>query len=831
MNDLFSSTDSYHLFAEVILPLPLPKTFTYRVPRDWQEVIEEGKRVLVQFGKKKILTGIISEIHEIPPSDYEAKPILEVLDEVPTLNLLQRRLFSWMAEYYMAMPGDILQASLPAGLKLSSESKLQLHPYFNRNDSAQSFTAKEELVLDALDNNKLLGYSDVEKLLQQKNFFTLIKSLVDKEAVLLLEEVYDSYRPKVQKRVRLREKFLLEEALKNLMDTLEKYPKQLEILLFYLSEKPVNTLTEDNAEGIVKASLKPFSVSALSTLIKKGVFETFEKVVPRFEFQENPAETTIELSDLQEDARQQILSFFEKKNVVLLHGITGSGKTEIYIRLIQDAISNEQQVLYLLPEIALTTQIVQRLLKVFGAKMGIYHSRFSDNERVEIWRGVQSGQYQVVVGVRSSIFLPFDNLGLIIVDEEHETSYKQYDPAPRYHARDVAIWLGQTHHAKVLLGSATPSVESYHAALEGRYGLVELLHRYQEAVLPRIHLVDMHQARDRKKIKGHFSNELIDRLNETLNRKEQAILFQNRRGFAPFILCQDCSWIPKCQNCAVSLTYHMYDNRLSCHYCGYTIAQPDQCPSCGGNDLKTMGFGTEKLEDDLNILIPEARIQRLDLDTTRRKHAYQDIIDNFARGSIDILIGTQMVTKGLDFDRVTLVGVMEADPMIHFPDFRSHERAFHTLTQVSGRAGRREAQGNVLIQTYNPHQEILQDVIHQDYKAFFRKEITQRERFLYPPFHRLIKIIFKHTEKDICEQASHAYHRLLAAHFGEQLLLGPQEGLIARIKNAYIFDIVLKVPKAANLSKVKLFLSKSAQEVQREKDYRKLQIVFDVDPY
>jgi len=821
-------------FADVVLPVPIPKMFTYRIPQELNNSLELGSRVIVQFGSRKILTGIIGRIHETPPEKYEAKYILELLDIEPVMHEEQIKLMQWIADYYMCTIGEVLNVALPSGLKLSSESRVQLHPHFDYYESEITFSDQETILLEALEKNESLTYSEVSKLLNLKTVYSLIKSLVMKEAVIIFEEVKEKYKPRKEKRIRLANELAQDKSqLETVFEGIANKPKQEEVLLHYLQNVPVYNSPELNNKGLAKSSFTELglSTSSIKTLIKNGILEEFEIIISRFT-DYNHSLKEITLSEIQEAAKEQIHAQFAKKDTVLLHGITGSGKTEIYINLIKEALESGNQVLYLLPEIALTTQIVVRLQKVFGDKMGVYHSKFSDNERVEVWKGVLSGRYQFVIGVRSSIFLPFDNLGLIIVDEEHESSYKQYDPAPRYNAKDVAQVIAKQQHAKVLLGSATPSIESYHLAQEGKYGLVTLTERYGEGQLPKFEIADITRERAKKTLKGEFSSVLIEAIENTLNNGEQVIIFQNRRGYSPYITCEQCGEIPKCTNCAVSLTYHQYKSEIKCHYCGYKEPMPSSCEACGSTALKTMGFGTEKLEEDLSLIFPQAKIQRMDLDTTRRKHSYENIISDFESGHIDILVGTQMVSKGLDFDKVNLVGIVDIDRMLHFPDFRSFERTFYLSTQVSGRAGRRDKRGLVVIQTRNTKQPILEDITQNRYEAFFNKEIADRNEHRYPPFTRLIKVVIKHKDPRIAQTAAYKLGNLLVEQLGKSRVLGPEEPVISKIRNEYLREIWIKLERSKiNLTKAKSVISDLALEVSNYKDLKGSRIVFDVDPY
>lgn len=820
-------------FVDIILPVPIPKMFTYRVPAEMNDLVLVGCRVIVQFGSRKVLTGVIGRIHENPPEKYEAKYILEVLDDEPVVNEIQISLFQWIAEYYMCTLGEVLNIALPTGLKLSSESKVQLHPHFDYYDNDLEFSDKEAIVLETLLKTDSLSYGEISKLLNQKSIYTIIKSLVYKETIIIFEEVKEKYRPKKESRVRLKPQWLAKNELEKIFDELANKPKQEAILLHYLQHVPVFNQPELNKKGLIKSDFtgSDLSESSLRTLIKNNIFEEFEIIISRFDSYDNSL-VEVSLSEAQVIAKEEILSSFKEKDTTLLHGITGSGKTEVYISLIQDALDGGSQILYLLPEIALTTQIVSRLRKIFGDKMGVYHSKFSDNERVEVWKGVLSGRYQFVVGVRSSIFLPFDNLGLIIVDEEHESSYKQYDPAPRYNARDVAMVMAHQHHAKVLLGSATPSMESQYHAQQGKYGLVKLTTRFGEGQLPNFIVADMIRERNKKLAKGEFSSELVNAINQALEDKEQVIIFQNRRGYSPYITCNQCGWIPKCDSCAVSLTYHQYRNELRCHYCGYKEPVPNQCEACGATHLKTIGFGTEKLEEEISLLFPQAKVQRMDLDTTRKKRSYETIISDFEQGNVDILVGTQMVSKGLDFDNVNLVGIFDIDRMLHFPDFRSFERTFQLSTQVSGRAGRRNKKGKVIIQTRNTDQPILRQITSNGYDSFYEHEIAERQMYHYPPFTRLIGVIVKNRDAKTASLTAIKLGNLIKEKLGTKRVLGPEEPVISKIRNEYLMELVIKLERSqVSLSKVKNILQELRLEILGEKELKTSKIIFDVDPY
>jgi primosomal protein N' (replication factor Y) (superfamily II helicase) len=831
--EIFEQADSRTtLFAELLLPVPIPKFFTYRVPLALNEKIKTGIRAIVQFGDRKILTGIVMHVHSTPPKDYEAKYILELLDDDPIANAQQLKLFQWIADYYLCSMGEVMNAALPSGLKLSSESMVQLHPAFDWETTLFEFSEKEEILLRRLQQEPL-SYTEIAKLLGIKNIYTILKSLSTKEAIILFEEVKEKFKPKTEKKIRLTKECLTHEALEKIFETLVSKPKQEAVLLKYLQLVPVLKDVDINKFGILKKQLvdEDISESSLSTLIKNGVLEEFEIIVSRFETEADQIIPEVTLSDDQLQTQHNILKSFEQHTITLLHGITGSGKTEIYINLIKKALEGGSQVLYLLPEIALTTQIVQRLKKVFRSTMGVYHSKFSDNERVEVWNGILNGRFRFVVGVRSAIFLPFDNLGLIIIDEEHDTSYKQQEPAPRYHARDVALIMSQVHHAKVLLGSATPSVESYYLAHQGKYGFVKLHKRFGDARLPEVILANMGQERKDKTLKGDFSGKLLKSIAETLAQKEQVIIFQNRRGYSPMVNCEDCGWVPKCVNCAVSLTYHQYRHALVCHYCGYKEQLPTQCPTCSSKRLLAVGYGTEKLEEELKLYFPDAIVQRMDFDTTRQKSSYENIIEQFENGTTNILVGTQMVTKGLDFDKVSLVGVFNADRMMHFPDFRSYERAFQLITQVSGRAGRREKPGKVIIQTSQPEHPILNFVLHHTQEEFYETEIADRKQHAYPPFARLIEITVKHIDKRTSREAAQKLSELLKTSVREVKILGPGEPMISKLRNQYLMSILVKIPRdSGHLGEIKSRIQQQVNILLKEKTYRSVRIVMDVDP-
>jgi primosomal protein N' (replication factor Y) len=817
------------LFVDVIIPVPIPGYFTYRIPKEWDSLIEIGLRIVVPFGSSKAYTGVIVAVHHTPPKNYQAKYVLEILDEYPLINASQLKLIEWVASYYMCTPGEVFQAALPSGLKISSQSKIQLNPTF---EEWEQLTEKENSFCEFLKGKESCTFDEAKLFLEVKSPYHLIKSLVGKSAIIVFDELKDRYSPKVVRKIRLRGDYLSTEAITTLINSLESKPKQLSILLHYLRFIPVLKDASYNEKGLEKKSFTQaeLSESSLQSLIKNGVFEIFEQIVSRFAGEDDSfIPRDFKLSDPQNRAFQEILAGFETKDVALLKGVTGSGKTEIFIRLIQEALTNGDQVLYLLPEIALTTQIVIRLKKIFGEQLGIYHSKFSDNERVEVWKSVAEGKYQFIVGVRSSVFLPYKNLGLIIVDEEHEQSFKQADPAPRYHARDVSIVLANMHQAKVLLGSATPSFESYYQAKIGKYALVELNERFGSTQLPEIRLIDTKYAAQAKQMKGGFSTEMIEKLQVNLEAGKQSLLFQNRRGYSPYIQCQLCEWISQCSQCDVSLTYHSKDRELKCHYCGYKEPMPTRCGACGSTQLQTMGYGTEKIEEEIQLHLPDARIGRVDLDTTRSKTAFNQLIHEMQSGNLDVIVGTQMIAKGLDFDGLSFVGIFDADKMINFPDFKAHERAYQLITQVAGRAGRRDQQGEVYIQTNQPAHELFQFILDGNYEGLYELEMVEREGYHYPPFVRLIKLVIKHIDENKVDLAARDLGRALKDKYGPGRILGPEKPLIEKIRNLYAQEILIKLEKGISLSKFKKSLREDLDLAQTWNVFKGVQLVIDVD--
>ena len=753
-------------YVDVILPLPLDGNFTYSIPEGMEDKVVFGKRLLVPLGKSKKYVAMAINVHDDAPT-FECKPVEQVLDEQPVLLDEQYRLWKWIGEYYMAPLGDVFNAAFPAGLK------------------------------------------SMEK-----------------------------YKPRMELYVGLSEKYRNEQALHIATSMVQRAIKQEKALTTFLLLSHwgslVGDIPQEEIQSVTREELMNESHSTtaiIKALIDKGILYTYEQEVGRLNTSGEPHIDQIkQLSIAQQDAYNQILMQMLNKNVVLLHGVTSSGKTEVYIHLIQQALQEKKQVLYLLPEIALTVQIMERLHHVFGDRLGIYHSKYSDAERVEIWKKqLSSHPYDVILGARSAVFLPFQNLGLVIIDEEHETSFKQQDPAPRYHARSAAIVLARMYGAKTLLGTATPSMESYYNAQQGKYGLVELKTRFKDIQLPEIQVVDIKDLQHRKMMNGPFSPQLLAAVREALRNGQQAILFQNRRGFAPMIECKVCGWVPRCKNCDVSLTLHKNINLLTCHYCGYTYPVPLECPNCGSTELKGRGYGTEKIEDQIAEIFPEARIARMDLDTTRTRNAYERLIGDFSTGKTNLLIGTQMISKGLDFDKVSVVGILNADSMLNYPDFRAYEHAFMMMSQVSGRAGRKGKRGLVILQTKTPELPVISQVVHNDYSHFYQDLLEERKVFHYPPFYHLVNVYLKHKHDKVCEQAGVELGQALRKWFGSRVL-GPDKPAVARVKTMNIRKIVIKLENGIDQRKVREYLKFAQQQMAKDPRYGALQIYYDVDP-
>jgi primosomal protein N' (replication factor Y) len=815
-------------FVDVVLPLAVDRLFTYRVPFELNDLIQKGVRVVVPFGKTKFQTGIVIDIHENPPKEYQVKYVESVLDEKPIVVGKQVKFWNWLAEYYMSTMGEVMNAALPGNFKLGSETKIALHPDFDRDAAELSDDAY--LLAEALSVQETLDLIEVSSIISKKNVHPFIKNMIDQRVVISVEELKWKYRPKYATYLCLDEDYNNENNLRELLDTLEKSAqkvKQFESLMVFLRNK------HQDSPYVAKADLlhDGATESSLKSLEKNGVlrFESIE--ISRLKEKGAGEIERKSLSAAQNQALSEIKTVFESKDVCLLHGVTGSGKTEIYVELIEEQLQLGKQVLFLLPEIALTTQLIDRLSAYFGDLVGVYHSKFNQNERVEIWNAVLNKdpkRFRVIVGARSAVFLPFTDLGLIIVDEEHESSFKQHDPSPRYHGRDAAIVLGMIHKTKTLLGSATPSMESYYNAQLDKYGLVELNERFGGIQLPEILVADLSEERKNKASHAVFSQFLIDEMQLALNQQEQIILFQNRRGYTPYWMCEICHWTPTCKSCDVTLTYHKHSNMLKCHYCGYGTAPMGSCGNCGSNRIKMMGFGTERIEDELSLLLPNAKIGRLDLDSTRSKEGYAQVLDAFGRREIDILVGTQMVTKGLDFDHVSLVGILDADQILRFPDFRSFERGFQLMTQVAGRAGRKTKRGKVIIQTGQPDQWIIQQVIKNDYQTMFKQELLERKNFNYPPFTKIIQLTLKHRDQNHLEGSAALLAHGLKEVFGSRVI-GPEYPLVKRVQNFYIKTIRLKMEREYSQKQVKEKIKLIIDQYYADPMNKSVKISIDVD--
>ena len=816
-------------YIDVIVPLPLGGTFTYSVPDEWADAVRIGMRVVVPFGKKKMYTAIVSIIHTHKPELlYEVKDVICLLDNQPVLRYPQLKFWEWIGAYYQAYPGDVYQAAVPAGLKLESETRVCINPDF---EAEHILSEKEQRILDALSDGKPVNVAELNKVTEIRDVLPTLKILLEKGAVEVSEELTEKFRAKTDTFVRLSEDARREENLRRIFDELGRAKKQLDVLMMYIDLSkcliPARQREVTRKELLEKSGA---SSAVLAALVERGVLETYLKEIGRLDISDQQTNAVYALNEFQQTALSSIEKQFKEKPVVLLHGVTSSGKTEIYIHLIQKILDEGKQVLYLVPEIALTTQLTSRLKRVFGKRLGVYHSKFSDAERVEIWNNVLNDKsYEVIIGVRSSIFLPFRQLGLVIVDEEHESSYKQYDPAPRYHARNAAIVLASMHGAKTLLGTATPSIESYFNTETGKYGLVELHQRHEEMQLPEIVVVDTKEAYHKKRMEGHFSDVLLEKIAKALGNNEQIILFQNRRGYAPYIECKGCAYVPKCKNCDVSLTVHKVFNTLTCHYCGYTEPIPTICPVCKTPNLNTKGFGTEKIEDEIRQIFPDARVSRMDLDTTRSKKSYEKLITDFENHKVDILIGTQMVTKGLDFEHVSLVGILNADNMLNFPDFRAHERAYQLMAQVSGRAGRKNKRGLVVLQTSQPEHTVIGQVIRNDYAAMYKLQTEERKQFKYPPYFRMIQVTLRHKDVKVLQQAAFTLAGQLRAIFGSRVL-GPIDPVVSRIQNLFIKQIILKIENEASPAKAKEMLQHASDELLTQSRFKAVRIGLDVDP-
>jgi primosomal protein N' (replication factor Y) len=812
---------------DVILPIPLKQTFTYEVNKDEARFLKPGMRVAVPFGKAKIYTGIVLNIHQQTPQGYEIKSIDQILDEFPVINEFQIQHWQWMASYYLCTLGEVLKAAIPNGFLLESETIITLNT--NATIAVSELNDVEFLVLEALQSQPSLHINDIRSILDRKNVMGVLTNLIEKKHIVVQEEVHEKYRPKIKRFIKLSSHYSSQENLKDLLDTLSRAPKQREVImtLLMLSSK------ENKAIESVLLQKKSNSNSAvINKLIAKEILEEYFIQKDRVEFNLEKNAPIKNLSAAQTQALDEINTSFIKNDITLLQGVTSSGKTEIYVQLIDYAIKQGKQVLYMLPEIALTTQLISRLQNYFGEKISVYHSKYSISERVEVWNNVldHKAKAQIIIGARSSLFLPFSKLGLLIVDEEHEPSFKQYAPSPRYNGRDSAVVLAKYHGAKLLMGSATPSLESFFNATNNRYGLVTLKKRFGNVLMPEIELVDVKEKHRKKLMKGHFSDRLLEEINEALKNKEQVILFQNRRGYSPIIECTTCGISPQCPNCDVSLTFHQYKNQLRCHYCGYHTSKMISCIACGNETLDSKGFGTEQIELELKELFPNHQIARMDQDSMKGKHAYAKIIEAFELKEIDILVGTQMLAKGLDFRNVSLVGVMNADNLLNFPDFRAHERSFQLLQQVAGRAGRTKKRGKVIIQTYNPYHQILQQVSTNNFEEMYQQQLEERYRYKYPPFYRMIKITLKDRSFQKMDKASLWLANALKMKLMEQVL-GPETPPVGRVRNLFITHILIKIPKEQSLKATKNFITSMLKSFNAIKEFSSVRLTVDVDNY
>jgi len=810
-------------YAEILLPLSLPVNYTYAIPEALKPIIKVGMRVIVPLGKRKLYTGLVKEIHHNKPQGISVRDILDAEDESPIISAKQIAFWEWLAEYYLCSEGEVMNAALPRGLKLESEMMVQRN--LAKEIVDEELNDGEFLIVEALEQQDRLSIKEIAEITGYPNPLFTVKELLSKAYILLEEELKGGYRPRQARYVKAGP-LLKEDNLDEAFSSLGRAAKQRELLMGYFRYR--------DEQGMIKASLLLKKTGAndasLKPLDKKGLLEIFYEDPFNLEQANQPkAQDLFPLNPKQTEALNEIRENSEKP--VLLHGVTSSGKTEIYTHRMADVIKEGKQVLYLVPEIALTTQLIQRLKRFFGDNLLVFHSRYSDRERVETWLKLYrlNQEPAVVIGARSSIFLPFQNLGLIIIDEEHENSYKQYEPAPRYHARDAALVLAQQHKAKVLLGSATPAYESYFNARKGKYHLVELFERFGEIAMPDIKALNLRELRKRKQMRGDFAPDLVDEIELQMKKGKQIILFQNRRGFSTFLQCETCGHVMQCKNCDISLTYHKYRHELRCHVCGYHTPPPRKCPACDSQQIKSLGFGTEKIEDELQLMFPEARIQRMDLDTTRKKKAYENIIQAFEDGDTDILVGTQMVTKGLDFSNVGLVGIMNADSQIYFPDFRAHEKAYQMLAQVAGRAGRKGERGLVLIQTSNPDHAVISDVIGHRYRSGYDRELQERMEYHYPPYYRLVKITLKHRQREILEPRAKSLGASLQSVF-QRRVYGPEYPLANRLRGMYQMEILLKIETSLSLKAVKKALLDKVEAFQQENKKSPLRIIFDVDP-
>lgn len=812
------------MFVDVILPLALPKrTYTYTVPEALAHLVQPGVRVEVPFGRSKLYSGLVERVHQEQPA-YATKALIAVLDEVTVVAPQQFQLWDWIADYYCCTLGEVMQAALPGHLKLSSETKLVFNEAFG--DDFAELDSEEYLVAEALLLQQEATVEDARKILNKKTVFPIIQRLLNKGVLFLREDLQEKFRPRKANAVRLAAPYAgAPERVREAFGLLDRSEKQLELLMAFLTLQKSRPFVR-KGELMDKAGV---SEGVFQALKKKNILETYDRETSRLGDYDDALVEADAMTPQQTRAMAEIVAQFQEKNVVLLQGVTGSGKTRVYIELIRETLRTGGQVLYLLPEIALTTQIVHRLQRVFGGEVAVYHSKVSSNERVELWRGVAAGQ-PVVLTARSGLFLPFRNLQLIIVDEEHDASFKQFDPAPRYHARDAAIYLAQRYGAKVLLGTATPSIESYYNAHSGKYGLVEMPERFGGLELPEVKTIDLREQHKTKRMQSIFSQALLENIERALDQGEQVILFQNRRGYAPALNCQVCGWTAMCRHCDISLTFHKHSNRLRCHYCGYQQEPVSTCPACGSGKITLRGFGTEKIEDELKLFLPKARIARMDLDTAGSKNKLTALLEDFEERRVDILVGTQMVTKGLDFDNVALVGVLGADSLTKYPDFRASERAFQLLTQVAGRAGRKQKRGLVLIQAFDPQHPVIQEVLRGDLVHFFKRELDERQEFHYPPFQRLIHLELRHKDPKTVHTAAALFGKILRDKLGERVL-GPVLPNIPRVRGYFGQDIMLKLEKSAPLLlQTKALIRHTTEVLLGKPGFGQVQVVVDVDP-
>ena len=820
-------------FADVILPLPLEGTFTYSLPRTFANLVQVGSRIIVPFGTTKFYSAIVVKLHDTVPS-YTTKEAMELLDSSPIVTTAQLKLWKWIADYYLCTIGDVYKAALPSGMKLESESSVMYNEEFIADDT---LTPSEEKIIQILEEEKTQSLSSLQKKTGIKNILPIVKRLLEKDAIHIKEEVKRTYKPRYATYVRISESYFNEEKINEALSQLKRSAKQAELLQQYISLSGISAALALQNQQLLKEITRQelmentaCTPSVLKALCQKEIVELYQKPIGRITQQNLPTELVMHpLSEDQARAKDEIKECWKQQEVCLLHGVTSSGKTEVYIHLIKEVIESGKQVLFMLPEIVLTAQLTDRLKRVFGDRLGVYHSRYPDAERVEVYQKMLSDTpYDIIVGVRSSIFLPFKKLGLIIIDEEHETSFKQQDPAPRYQARNVALVMAKTAKAKTLLGSATPSLESYYNAETGKYGLVQLHKRYGNVQLPQIEVVNMREMAKKKMMIGPFTPQLIQRIREALEQNKQVILFQNRRGYAPMMECKTCGWVPRCQKCDVSLTLHRNMRQLTCHYCGASYPIPQKCPNCGEQNLMGRGYGTERIEDCLQDIFPEARIARMDLDTTRSRQRYEQIIYDFQHYKKDILVGTQMVTKGLDFDRVSVVGILNASTMLSQPDFRSYEHAFQMMEQVAGRAGRKKEQGYVVLQTMDVEASAIKQVVDHNYTAMYKEQMEERSLFNYPPNCRLIYVYMKHRDERVLEALSRDYANLLKQIFGQRIL-GPDTPPIAKVQMMYIRKIIVKIELSASITEARKRLREIQQYITGLSQYKSALIYYDVD--